>query len=126
MRYWMSCQVRCSIRLHIQYGTRSQPAAFWVKTPGELRKTVAVAGSLLPAAVVTIMDRLPGAPRVDVLLNDEEIRIRRQGLEPVELKNDSPWQELYRAYTGQLDTGACLDFAVEYRDLRKVVPRHSH
>jgi len=72
------------------------------------------------------MDRLLGAPRVDVLLNDEEIRIRRQGLAPVELKNDSPWQELYRAYTGQLDTGACLDFAVKYRDLRKVVPRHSH
>jgi dihydroxy-acid dehydratase len=64
--------------------------------------------------------------RVDVLISEEEIGRRREALEEVELKNDSPWQELYRAHTGQLDTGACLDFAVRYRDLRKVVPRHSH
>ncbi|HTB13012.1 MAG TPA: IlvD/Edd family dehydratase [Bryobacteraceae bacterium] len=64
--------------------------------------------------------------RVDVLLTEEEIGRRREALEKVELKNDSPWQELYRAHTGQLDTGGCLDFAVKYRDLRKVVPRHSH
>ncbi|MCU1259494.1 MAG: Dihydroxy-acid dehydratase [Bryobacterales bacterium] len=64
--------------------------------------------------------------RADVLLTDDEIRLRREGLVPVELRNDSPWQELYRAHTGQLDTGACLEFAVKYRDLRKVVPRHSH
>ena len=41
-------------------------------------------------------------------------------------RNDSPWQELYREHVGQLETGACLEFAVPYRDLRKVVPRHSH
>jgi dihydroxy-acid dehydratase len=64
--------------------------------------------------------------RVDVLLSEEEIARRRAGLKQVELKNDSPWQEFYRGHTGQLDTGACLDFAVKYRDLRKVVPRHSH
>ena len=64
--------------------------------------------------------------RVDVLLTDEEIDRRRASLKPAELKNDSPWQELYRNHTGQLDTGACLDFAVKYRDLAKVVPRHSH
>jgi dihydroxy-acid dehydratase len=64
--------------------------------------------------------------RVDVLLTDEEIANRRASLKPVELKNDSPWQEFYRANTGQLETGACLEFAVKYHDLRKVVPRHSH
>jgi dihydroxy-acid dehydratase len=64
--------------------------------------------------------------RVDVLLSDEEIARRRASLKPVELKNDSPWQEFYRANTGQLETGACLEFAVKYHDLRKVVPRHSH
>src|SRR5579872_491469 len=64
--------------------------------------------------------------RVDVLLNDEEIARRRQNLKPPPIINDSPWQELYRANVGQLSTGACLDFAVAYRDLRKVVPRHSH
>lgn len=64
--------------------------------------------------------------RVDVLLTDDEIERRKASLKTVELTNDSPWQELHRAHTGQLETGACLDFAVKYRDLAKVVPRHSH
>ena len=64
--------------------------------------------------------------RVDVLLSQDEIERRRDRLDPVLLRNDSPWQELYRAHVGQLDTGACLDFSVRYRDLRKTVPRHSH
>jgi dihydroxy-acid dehydratase len=64
--------------------------------------------------------------RVDVLLTDEEISRRRAALKTADFRNDSPWQELYRTHTGQLDTGGCLDFAVKYRDLRSVVPRHSH
>jgi dihydroxy-acid dehydratase len=64
--------------------------------------------------------------RVDVLLSDEEIERRRREWKPPRLKNDSPWQELYREHVGQLETGACLEFAVPYGDLRKVIPRHSH
>jgi dihydroxy-acid dehydratase len=64
--------------------------------------------------------------RVDVLLSDEEIERRRQELKPVSLTNHSPWQELYRQHVGQLETGGCLEFAVSYRDVRSVVPRHSH
>ena len=64
--------------------------------------------------------------RVDVQITDEEIARRWSVYKPQELKHDSPWQELYRANTGQLETGACLEMAVKYRDLRKVVPRHSH
>jgi dihydroxy-acid dehydratase len=64
--------------------------------------------------------------RVDLLLSDDEIAARHAALPPQSLKHDSPWQEMYRANTGQLDTGACLEFAVNYRDLRKTVPRHSH
>lgn len=66
------------------------------------------------------------ARRVDVMISDEEIARRRASLNAAPLRHDSPWQELYRAHTGQLETGACLEFAVPYRDLRKVVPRHSH
>jgi dihydroxy-acid dehydratase len=66
------------------------------------------------------------ARRVDLLLSDAEIEERRKNLKPAAIVNNSPWQELYRKYVGQLSTGACLDFAVPYRDLRKVVPRHSH
>jgi dihydroxy-acid dehydratase len=64
--------------------------------------------------------------RVDVLLSEAEIEERRRNLKPTPLRNDSPWQEFYRQHVGQLETGACLEFAVPYRDLRKVVPRHSH
>jgi dihydroxy-acid dehydratase len=64
--------------------------------------------------------------RVDLLVSDEEIAARRAALPETVLRNDSPWQQLYRAHVGQLDTGACLDFAVGYRDLRETVPRHSH
>ena len=64
--------------------------------------------------------------RVDVLVSDEEMERRRCNLKPVSLTHDSPWQELYRQHVGQLETGACLEFAVGYRDLRNIVPRHSH
>jgi dihydroxy-acid dehydratase len=64
--------------------------------------------------------------RVDVLLTEEEIAARRACLQPAEITNQSPWQEFYRSNVGQLETGACLEFAVKYHDLRKVVPRHSH
>src|SRR6201994_537880 len=64
--------------------------------------------------------------RVDVLLTEEEIAARRASLIPAEVINQSPWQEFYRANVGQLETGACLEFAVKYHDLRKFVPRHSH
>ena len=63
---------------------------------------------------------------VDVLLTEEEIAARRASLKPAEITNQSPWQEFYRSNVGQLETGACLEFAVKYHDLRKVVPRHSH
>ncbi|HYO83589.1 MAG TPA: IlvD/Edd family dehydratase [Bryobacteraceae bacterium] len=64
--------------------------------------------------------------RVDVLISDQEIARRRAELKQSPLTHESPWQELYRTHVGQLDTGACFDFATKYRDLRKVVPRHSH
>jgi len=64
--------------------------------------------------------------RVDLMVSDEEIARRHANLKTAPIRNDSPWQELYRASVGQLSTGACLDFAVKYRDIRKVVPRHSH
>ena len=64
--------------------------------------------------------------RVDLQVTGEEIERRRANFKPSQLTHDSPWQEFYRANVGQLETGACLEFAVKYRDLRKTVPRHSH
>jgi dihydroxy-acid dehydratase len=64
--------------------------------------------------------------RLDLLASDDEIKKRRDSLPAFPRANDSPWQELFRTHVGQLDTGACLEFAVAYRDLGKIVPRHSH
>ncbi|HEY2104442.1 MAG TPA: dihydroxy-acid dehydratase, partial [Candidatus Binataceae bacterium] len=66
------------------------------------------------------------ARRVDWLVGDDEIARRRSAFKPEQLRHDSPWQQLFRAHTGQLDSGACLEFAVAYRDLGNVVPRRSH
>jgi dihydroxy-acid dehydratase len=64
--------------------------------------------------------------RVDVLLSEEEIAARWSDVKLPEIVNHSPWQEFYRSNVGQLETGACLEFAVKYHDLGKVIPRHSH
>jgi dihydroxy-acid dehydratase len=66
--------------------------------------------------------------RVDVKLSDEEIAARRRSLAPHKLENQTPWQELYRLTVGQLDTGACMEFALKYQDVahEKGIPRDSH
>jgi dihydroxy-acid dehydratase len=68
------------------------------------------------------------AHRVDVQLSDDEIAERRRSHQPPPPASQTPWQELFRANTGQLDTGGCLDFAVEYQDIvhTKGLPRDSH
>src|SRR6202042_981900 len=42
--------------------------------------------------------------------------------------SQTPWQELYRANVGQMQTGAVLELAVKYQRLAQTqgVPRHSH
>ncbi|PPJ15689.1 dihydroxy-acid dehydratase [Nocardia nova] len=66
--------------------------------------------------------------RVDVLLSEEEITARWADYTPPELENQTPWQEIYRATVGQLDSGGCLELAVAYQDLvhTKGIPRDSH
>ena len=64
--------------------------------------------------------------KVDVLLSDEEIAGRRERMKISYPKSNTPWEEFYREHTGQLESGACLNFATAYHDLRKVIPRHSH
>jgi len=59
----------------------------------------------------------------------DRIRIslsRRGLLQLPKIQSNTPWEELYRSSVGQLDTGACLEFATKYRNVRKSVPRHSH
>lgn len=62
----------------------------------------------------------------DVLLSDEEIAARKAEFKPELVPSQTPWQELYRAHVGGLDSGAVLEFAVKYRDVAKDSPRHNH
>jgi dihydroxy-acid dehydratase len=88
----------------------------------------AVGGNL---AILRSGDRiridLAGA-RVDVLLSDDEIAARWAQYTPPAFENQTPWQEIYRATVGQLDSGGCLELAVSYQDLvhSKGIPRDSH
>jgi dihydroxy-acid dehydratase len=66
--------------------------------------------------------------RVDLVLTEEEMAERRATLKPFEVRNQTPWQQLYRERVGQLSDGACMDFATAYQDVVNVAgfPRHSH
>jgi dihydroxy-acid dehydratase len=68
------------------------------------------------------------ARRADMLVGDEELARRRAAWKPPELVSQTPWQELQRRYVTQLQDGACLDFAVNYRRIDAVhgVPRDNH
>jgi dihydroxy-acid dehydratase len=66
------------------------------------------------------------ARRVDVLLSEQELAARRERYVPSIPPSHTPWEELYRAHVSQLGDGAVLDLAVKYRDVRTIVPRHSH
>jgi dihydroxy-acid dehydratase len=66
--------------------------------------------------------------RADMLVAEAELARRRKAFTPLKLVNQTPWQELFRAQVGQLDSGACLEFALRYQriDETKGLPRHSH
>jgi dihydroxy-acid dehydratase len=66
--------------------------------------------------------------RADMLISEEELERRRKAFTPPKLDHKTPWQELFRANVGQLETGMCLDFAVRYQkvDETKGIPRHNH
>jgi dihydroxy-acid dehydratase len=68
------------------------------------------------------------ARRVQLLVDEAELARRRNEAAPSVPPSQTPWQELYRQFVGQLSTGGCLEPATLYL---KVVetrgdPRHSH
>jgi dihydroxy-acid dehydratase len=64
--------------------------------------------------------------RVDALVPEAEWTTRDTTAFATPPANATPWQQLYRSHVGQLHTGACLDFACEYRAVCATVPRHNH
>ena len=65
--------------------------------------------------------------RCDALVPDDEIARRLRELPPPPVPpSHSPWEELYRAHTGQLVDGATLDLALKHRRIAEHTPRHNH
>lgn len=64
--------------------------------------------------------------RCDVLVSDEELAARRGKPLPPVPASQTPWQELYRATVGQLETGGCMELALAYRGVGHDLPRHNH
>ena len=64
----------------------------------------------------------------DMLIGDEELARRRAAWRPPALVDQTPWQELSRRHVGQLQDGACLDFAVKYQKVATTfgIPRDNH
>jgi dihydroxy-acid dehydratase len=64
--------------------------------------------------------------RCDVLVDEAEIARRKGGPGPAFPSSNTPWEELYREKTGQLEDGAVLEMAVKYRGIAAKTPRHNH
>jgi dihydroxy-acid dehydratase len=68
----------------------------------------------------------------DVLIDDAELAARRSELEASGgydyPPSQTPWQEIQRALTGQLASGAILEGSEKYQRVAQVfgVPRHNH
>jgi len=69
-----------------------------------------------------------GRKRLDLLLPEAEIDARRRRHEPPLWIDETPWQEIFRRLVGRLSEGACLEYALKYRDIVSAheAPRHSH
>jgi dihydroxy-acid dehydratase len=64
--------------------------------------------------------------RCDALVDAAEIARRQAEPPPPVPESHTPWEELYRATTGQLDSGAVMEMAVKYRGVARKTPRHNH
>ncbi|KAF4980249.1 hypothetical protein FDECE_17918 [Fusarium decemcellulare] len=66
--------------------------------------------------------------RVDILINDDELARRRQGMAYPMVPSRTPWQEIFRQETDQLSNGMVLRKAVKYQRLAQQTDslRHNH
>ncbi len=63
---------------------------------------------------------------VNMLIDKEELKRRKDTLELKVLDNQTPWEEIYRSTVSQLSEGAVMKPAMKYQKVKNVLPRHSH
>ena len=66
------------------------------------------------------------ASTLNALVDEAEWERRRAAWQPPELRNQTPWQEIYRANVGQLADGGCLELATAYQKIGRDLPRDNH
>src|SRR5688500_18913429 len=64
--------------------------------------------------------------RCDARVEPDEIARRQAEAPPPVPASNTPWEEIYRANTGQLSEGAVLELAMKYRGTSAKTPRHNH
>jgi dihydroxy-acid dehydratase len=62
----------------------------------------------------------------NMLIDDAELDRRKADGVPGFPPSHTPWEELFREKTGQMHTGAVLEFALKYRGISAKTPRHNH
>ncbi len=69
-----------------------------------------------------------GRRTANIMISEDEYAARKAAWTPPALVSQTPWQELYRRYVGQLSDGGCLDFATGYQKVATTygVPRDNH
>ena len=63
---------------------------------------------------------------MNAILDESELKKRREKLKSVIIEHQTPWQEIYRDTVGQLSQGGIIELAAKYRKIKKTIPRHSH
>ena len=65
---------------------------------------------------------------LDIQIDDAEMERRRKNYVQQELQSQTPWQEMFRSMTGQLENGMVLENAVKYQRISQTrgLPRDNH
>ena len=62
----------------------------------------------------------------DAMVDDATIARRKLDEPPEVPESQTPWEEIYRATTGQLGDGGVMELALKYRGTANKLPRHNH
>ena len=66
------------------------------------------------------------ARTLNALVDIKEWEERKRNWSPPEIRNQTPWQEIYRKNVGQLAEGGCLELATAYQKVGRDLPRDNH